>query len=39
MVMSHPREELDGEVDQFDADEWHDDAAEAVDVQVASQQL
>ena len=33
------REELDDEVDEFDADERGDDAAEAVDVEVAAQQL
>src|SRR6478735_3804191 len=36
---SHSREELDDEVDQLDADERRDDAAEAVDVEVAAQQL
>ena len=32
-------EGYDDEVDQLDADEWHDDAAHAVDEQVALQNL
>ena len=31
--------ELDDEIDQLDPDEWGDDAAKAVDIEVAAQQL
>ena len=37
--LSHPRDELDDQIDQLDADERRDDPAKAVDEQVAGEQL
>src|SRR6516164_7622996 len=38
-MSGHPWDELDDEVDQFDADERGDNSADAVDIEVAAQQL
>src|SRR4051812_21696164 len=38
MTSPDPRQELDEQVDELDAEEWHDDTSGAVDEQIAAQQ-